>query len=107
EEAGVNYANVPLAERVGIQFDLAWSGHFEGFINGDFNEKSIAAVKAFQRDFKFKETGMLAPSERSLLASIAKGKQEQVGWRMVDDKVTGAQVGVPTKQVPNVSRGRS
>src|SRR5215213_1070608 len=46
--------NMPLAERVGIQFDLAWSGHYNGLINGEFNDKSMAAVRAFQRDYKFK-----------------------------------------------------
>src|SRR4051812_8009022 len=98
------YPNMPLAERAAIQFDLAWSGHYNGLINGEFNDKSIAAVRAFQRDYKFKETGVLAPPERALLATLAKAKQEQVGWRMVDDRATGAQVGVPTKQAPNTSR---
>src|SRR5690242_16740731 len=50
------YPNMPLPERVGIQFDLAWSGHFNGLINGVFNDKSIAAVRAFQKDYKFRET---------------------------------------------------
>src|SRR5882757_8367597 len=107
ETASNGYSGMPLAERVGIQFDLAWTGHFNGLINGEFNDRSVAAVKAFQRDFKFKETGTLAPAERAQLASMSKTKQEQVGWRMVDDKATGAQVGLPTKQVPNVSKGQS
>src|SRR5437660_3555403 len=34
-----SYANMPLAERVGVQFDLAWSGHFNGLINGEFNDR--------------------------------------------------------------------
>jgi hypothetical protein len=75
-----SYANMPLAERVGIQFDLAWSGHFNGLINGEFNDRALAAR--------------------------SKEKQEQVGWRMVDDKATGVQVGLPTAQVPNLSPGR-
>ena len=43
------YATMPLAERVGIQFDLAWTGYYNGLINGEFNDKSIAAVRAFQK----------------------------------------------------------
>jgi len=101
------YANMPLAERVLIQYDLAWVGHFNGLINGEFNDRSIAAVKAFQKDNKFKETGVLAAPERAQLASQSKEKQDQVGWRMVDDKATGAQVGLPTKQAPNMSLVRS
>src|SRR3954447_11817663 len=98
------YPHMPLAERAAIQFDLAWSGHYNGLINGEFNDKSIAVVRAFQRDYKFKETGVLAAPERALLATLAKAKQEQVGWRTVDDRATGAQVGIPTKHAPNTSR---
>ena len=96
---------MPLAERVGIQFDLAWAGYYNGLIDGEFTDKSVAAVKAFQKDRKFKESGVLAAQERALLAALSNGKQEQVGWRVVDDKATGAQVGLPTKQVPNSSAG--
>ena len=101
-----NYANMPLAERVGLQFDLAWSGHFNGLINGEFNDRAIAAVRAFQNSRGLRETGVLAPAERAALAARSKEKQEQVGWRMLDDKATGAQVGLPTAQVPNMSLGR-
>jgi peptidoglycan hydrolase-like protein with peptidoglycan-binding domain len=102
-----SYANMPLAERVGIQLDLAWTGYFNGLINGEFNDRSVAAVKAYQKDYKLKESGVLAPAERAQLAGMSKAKQEQVGWRMVDDKATGAQVGLPTKNVPVVSKGKS
>jgi peptidoglycan hydrolase-like protein with peptidoglycan-binding domain len=107
KEGGGNYGSMPLAERVGIQLDLAWTGFFNGLINGEFNDRSVAAVKAYQKDFRFKETGVLAPAERAQLAAMSKAKQEQVDWRMVDDKATGAQVGLPTRQVPNVSKSQS
>jgi peptidoglycan hydrolase-like protein with peptidoglycan-binding domain len=98
---------MPLAERVGIQFDLAWANYYNGLINGEFNDRAVAAVRAFQKDNRFRETGVLAPQERTVLAARSKVKQEQVGWTMVDDKVTGAQIGLPTKQVPTTSAGRS
>jgi peptidoglycan hydrolase-like protein with peptidoglycan-binding domain len=97
------YAGMPLAERVGIQFDLAWAGYYNGLIDGEFTDRSLAAVKAFQKDRKFAENGVLAAPERALLAALSKSKQEQVGWRMVDDRATGAQVGLPTTQVPKSS----
>src|SRR4051794_41270344 len=49
KEAVTGGSGMPLAERVGIQFDLAWTGHFNGLINGEFNDRSVAAVKAFQK----------------------------------------------------------
>jgi peptidoglycan hydrolase-like protein with peptidoglycan-binding domain len=100
-------AAIPLAERIAIQFDLAWTGDYNGLVNGEFNDKTTAAIKTFQRDRKFKETGTLNPQERALLAAAAKAKAAQVGWSMVDDPVTGALIGLPTKQVPNKSQARS
>jgi peptidoglycan hydrolase-like protein with peptidoglycan-binding domain len=99
--------SIPLAERIAIQFDLAWTGDYNGIVNGEFNDKTTAAIKSFQRDRKFTETGTLNPQERALLAAAAKTKAAQVGWSMVDDPVTGALIGLPTKQVPNKSQGRS
>jgi peptidoglycan hydrolase-like protein with peptidoglycan-binding domain len=101
------YGGLTLAERVGIQADLAFTGYFNGLINGEFNDRAMAAVRAFQKANTFRETGMLAPPERAALAARSKAKQEQVGWRMVDDRVTGAQLGLPTTQVPNRSLQRN
>ena len=98
---------MPLADRVAIQFDLAWSGDYNGLINGEAGDKTTAAIKAFQRNRKFKETGVLNTQERALLAAAAKAKQTQVGWSMVDDAVTGARIGLPTKQVPNKRESRT
>ena len=95
------------ADRIAIQFDLAWTGDYNGLINGEANDKTTAAIKAFQRTRKFKETGVLNTQERALLAASAKAKQAQVGWTMVDDAVTGARLGIPTKQVQNKSKGKT
>ena len=83
-----------------IQFDLAWTGDYNGLINGEVSDKTTAAIKAFQRNRKFKETGVLNPQERALLAAAAKAKQAQVGWTMVDDPVTGARLGIPDQARP-------
>jgi peptidoglycan hydrolase-like protein with peptidoglycan-binding domain len=100
-------AGASLADRVLTQYDLAWIGVYNGLITGDSNDKITAAVKAFQKDHKFKETGVLAPPERALLSTLSKEKQDQVGWRMVEDPATGAQIGLPTKQVPNSAPGKA
>jgi peptidoglycan hydrolase-like protein with peptidoglycan-binding domain len=106
-DAPAGDASLPLAERIAIQFDLAWTGDYNGLVNGEVNDKTTAAIKTFQRDRKFKETGVLSPQERALLAAAAKAKAAQVGWGMVDDPITGALIGLPTRQVPNKSQGRS
>jgi hypothetical protein len=98
---------VSLGDRALIQFDLAWIGTYNGLITGEANDKTIAAIKAFQKDHRAKETGTLAAPERAQLAALSKEKQDQVGWRMVDDKVTGAQIGLPAKQVPGSGPGKT
>jgi peptidoglycan hydrolase-like protein with peptidoglycan-binding domain len=100
-------ANLPLAERIGIQLDLAFTGHYNGLINGEVNERTATAIKSFQKSIGPRETGVLAQPERAQLATNSKAVQERVGWAMVEDKVTGAQLGLPTKQVPNTARAGS
>jgi hypothetical protein len=100
-------SGLPLADRIGIQFDLAWVGEYNGLITGEFNDKTVAAIKSYQRNRKFKETAVLNTQERALLAASSKARQAQVGWGMVDDGVTGVRLGMPTKQVPNKTPGKA
>jgi peptidoglycan hydrolase-like protein with peptidoglycan-binding domain len=94
-------ASIPPDDRLAAQVELAWTGDYRGLITGEADDKTAAAVKSFQKNRKFKETGVLNTQERALLAASAKAKQTQVGWTMVDDPVTGARLGIPSKQVPN------
>ena len=100
-------AALPSNELTIIQSELAWVGEYTGPINGEAGDKITAAIKSFQRNRKFKETGVLNTQERALLAAAAKAKQSQVGWRIIDDPVTGARLGIPTKQTPNRSKGKT
>jgi hypothetical protein len=91
---------MPEAARIALQADLIWTGDYNGMANGAFDDPSIAAVKAFQKRNAGKETGILNPDERQRLAQSARVHQERVGWRVLDDKATGARLGVPMKLVP-------
>jgi Putative peptidoglycan binding domain len=103
KEVADSYAAIPLAERVAIQNDLIWTGDYNGMLNGEFSERAVAAVKAFQKRKGGKETGVLNLQERAALALLAKPKQDAVGWRIVDDLATGARVGVPARLMPNTN----
>jgi peptidoglycan hydrolase-like protein with peptidoglycan-binding domain len=96
-----SYTAIPLSERLSIQNDLAWTGDYNGAINGDFGERAINAVKSFQKRNGGKETGVLNQPERASLAAASKPKQDAVGWRVVDDLMTGARIGIPAKLMPN------
>lgn len=91
------------AERQAIQSDLAWAGHYNGAINGEVSERMVAAIKAFQKERGGKQTGVLNPQERGVLAEAAKKRQDNVGWKIVFDAGTGVRLGIPAKLVPQQS----
>lgn len=102
------YAALALAERLAIQSDLVWSGDFNGTVNGEFNDRAIAAVKAFQKKAKGQETGFLTAAERTALGAAAKSKRTQVDWRVVEDPViAGLKLGVPSNITPRIANGKS
>ncbi len=91
------------AERLAIQSDLAWVGQYNGAITGEVSERMVAAIKEFQKDRGGKQTGVLNPQERSVLAETARRRQGDVGWKIVTDAGSGARLGVPAKLVPQQS----
>ena len=91
------------AERQAIQSDLAWVGQYNGAITGEVSERMVAAIKEFQKERGGKQTGVLNPQERGVLAETAKRRQDNVGWKIVTDAGTGARLGMPTKLVPQQS----
>ena len=91
------------AERQAIQSDLAWVGEYNGAISGEVSERMVAAIKEFQKSRSGKQTGVLNPQERGVLAETAKRRQENVGWKILTEAGTGARLGIPTKLVPQQS----
>jgi hypothetical protein len=87
-------------ERLGIQSDLAWVGQYNGAISGDVSERMVEAIKQYQKLGGGKPTGVLNPKERSVLAETGRRRRENAGWKIVTDTVSGAQLGIPTRLVP-------
>ena len=88
------------SERLAIQSDLAWVGQYNGAISGDVSERMVEAIKQYQKTSGGKPTGVLNPKERSVLAETGRRRRENAGWKIVTDAPTGAQLGIPTKLVP-------
>jgi peptidoglycan hydrolase-like protein with peptidoglycan-binding domain len=88
------------SERLAIQSDLAWVGQYNGAISGDVSERMVEAIKEYQKVSGGKPTGVLNPKERSVLAETGRRRRENAGWKIVTDAPTGAQLGIPTKLVP-------
>jgi peptidoglycan hydrolase-like protein with peptidoglycan-binding domain len=87
-------------ERLAIQSDLAWVGQYNGAISGDVSERMVESIKQFQKANGGKPTGVLNPKERAVLAETGRRKRDNAGWKIVTDAVTGAQLGIPTRLVP-------
>jgi peptidoglycan hydrolase-like protein with peptidoglycan-binding domain len=91
------------AERQAIQSDLAWVGQYNGAISGEVSERMVESIKEFQKGRGGKQTGVLNPQERSVLAETARRRQDNAAWKIVTDAGTGARLGIPTKLVPQQS----
>jgi peptidoglycan hydrolase-like protein with peptidoglycan-binding domain len=91
------------AERQAIQSDLAWVGQYNGAITGEVSERMVESIKEFQKAGGGKQTGVLNPKERSVLAETARRRQDNTGWKIVTDAGTGVRLGIPTKLVPQQS----
>src|SRR6201994_2495095 len=82
-------------ERLALQSDLAWVGQYNGAITGEVSDRMVAAIKEFQKARGGKETGVLNPQERSVLADTAKRRRDNAGWKIVTDAGSGVQLGIP------------
>jgi peptidoglycan hydrolase-like protein with peptidoglycan-binding domain len=91
------YAAIPPAERMAIQNDLTWGGDFTGPIDGEFSERLVTVVKAYQSRHKNPVTGVMNAAERAALAAAVEPRKQDVGWQLVEDPVTGARLGLPGK----------
>src|SRR5580698_8947909 len=88
------------AERQAIQSDLAWVGQYNGAITGEVSERMVESIKEFQKARGGKQTGVLNPQERSVLAETARRRQDNAGWKIVTDAGSGVRLGIPTRLVP-------
>jgi peptidoglycan hydrolase-like protein with peptidoglycan-binding domain len=91
------------SERLALQSDLAWVGQYNGAISGEVSERMVTAIKEFQKARGGKQTGVLNPQERGVLADTAKRRRQNVGWKIVTDAGTGVQLGIPGRLVPQQS----
>jgi hypothetical protein len=101
------YGAMTEAERNALQSDLIWSGDYNGVVGAEFGDRAVTAIKAYQKRNGGKDTGILTSDERAKLAQAAKARQEQVGWRVVEDAGTGARLGIPTKLAPQAGQAKA
>ena len=93
-------AEISAGERLKIQSALLWSGDYTGSIPGE--DPFLSAIKNYQKRAKSRITGVLSLSERANLLAAAKSYEDEFGWRIVTDPLTGVRLGLPSKLVPQV-----
>jgi peptidoglycan hydrolase-like protein with peptidoglycan-binding domain len=101
------YAAIPFADRLAIQSDLIWTGDYNGLVDGQFSDRLVEAVTAYQKRQRSKATGVLSAQERAALSAAVSPRQEEIGWRLVEDPVIGARVGLPAKLATRSAPGPS
>ncbi len=89
------YAAMPDAERRALLADLSWVSDDGATAGGDFDQRAVDAIKAFQKNTGGQETGILSEQQRALLAAAAKRHQVAVGWQVFEDSETGVRLGLP------------
>jgi peptidoglycan hydrolase-like protein with peptidoglycan-binding domain len=99
------YAAMSAADRMAIQSGLTWTGDYNGAIDGEFSDRLIDAVRAYQKRRNAAVTGIPSREERDTMAATAAARQNAAGWRTVEDPVTGARVGIPGKYAPKFAPG--
>ena len=67
------------AERLSLQSDLAWVGEYNGAITGDPSERLVEAIKSYQKLKGGRQSGVLNPQERAVLAETARRRQDNAG----------------------------
>lgn len=97
EAAKAAFEALPEAERKSLQDALIWTGDYKGTADGGFGRQTFEAIAAFQQRQSQAATGILAPQARSTLLSTAQQARTASGFVILDDTVTGARIGVPTK----------
>jgi hypothetical protein len=95
EAAKQVFEALPLEERTAIQRSLVWAVPFNGAALGTFGNLTFKGIKAFEKKIKTPEEGILDEAERETLMAQATKAQAGVKFKVVTDKKSGSQIGLP------------
>lgn len=86
-----------LDTRIGVQNALMWAGEYKGRLDGDFGRQTRNAIKSFQADRSYPETGYLTPDEIGRLETERLAAIDRTGFKIVTDRELGMRIGMATK----------
>jgi peptidoglycan hydrolase-like protein with peptidoglycan-binding domain len=88
-----------LAAREDLQRALAWTGHYQSAIDGDFGPGTRRAMAGWQRDRGHEETGILTTTQRDDLLQGYAADLEELGLQQVLREDAGISVALPMRVV--------
>ncbi len=87
-----------------IQAALAWTGHYDGPIDGRQRPALRASVARFQRGGGFRPTGRLSANELGQLLAEADDARARAGYEAFTDPRTGITIGIPRALTPQMQQ---
>lgn len=90
---------MPQELRVWLQRGLIWTDHYVGIADGNFSQRSINAVRSYQRSTHQAPTGLLTVDQAKRLSATAQNVETAFGYRLHNDTYTGVTIGLPAKFV--------
>jgi len=97
EAARAAFDALPEADRKALQENLIWTGDYSGMADGTFGRQTFDAIVALQRGARKPPSGILSPWDRKDLQAAAQKAKDVIGFAIVNDPRTGAQIGIPAK----------
>jgi hypothetical protein len=101
--AGPAAAQAP-GDVAAIQAALAWTGHYDGPIDGRPRAALRTSVARFQRESGFRPTGRLSAEELGRLLAEGENAQASAGYEAFTDPRTGITIGIPRALTPRMEQ---
>ncbi|MEM6306748.1 MAG: peptidoglycan-binding protein [Pseudomonadota bacterium] len=98
-DAQTSEAALTRDEKRVLQSALAWSGHYDGAIDGLFGRGTRAAMRKWQTAQGADPTGLLPPDQRETLLQAYNAVFDGLGLQTVDHTQAGIQIEVPLNMV--------
>jgi hypothetical protein len=88
-----------------IQRALIWTGDLNTMASGEFGKRTFEAIRAFQRRFKGKDTGILLASQRTALDKAAARAISAYGFKSITEQ--GVTLSYPAKLALKRTAGKN
>lgn len=86
---------LPESERRAIQQDLTFVTKFSGAASGNFGSLTFGAIQTFEKENNLVVDGILTAQERETLAALATAERRILKFAVLDDRRSGARIGIP------------